>query len=200
MSPKHSQISVSAPQTPSRHHPQHPTSLREPRASHICSPSIIAPCPPARLRSLEKQPVGRGSICNQTEREQCEISGRGSFSPTLPPPPPPTRIAVGRGSDDEGACLRHSAPPTGPLMQAACKHTPHMYLSAGGGGEGRGEAKLGRLSSTCPPLPPTSLCGRRCTLEELVEELEELVLLQVSGGGNCHFSGTPPRYRPPSSS
>lgn len=123
---------------PSCHHPQHPTSLREPRASHICSPSIIAPCPPARLRLLEKQPVGRGSICNQTEREQCEISGRGSFSPTLPSAPPPTRIAVGRGSDDEGACLRHSAPPTGALMQAACKHTPHMYLSAGGGGAGRG--------------------------------------------------------------
>lgn len=38
---------------------------------------------------------------------------------------------VGRGSDDEEACLRHSTPPTGTLMQAACKPTPHMYLSAG---------------------------------------------------------------------
>lgn len=81
-------------------------------------------------------------------------------SPSFPSSPaPPARIAVGRGSDDEGACLRHSAPPTGALMQAACKHTPHMYLSAGGGGEGmggtgRGKAELGRLSSPCAPHTP----------------------------------------------
>lgn len=87
MSPKRPQIFVATPQTLSTAHPQHPASLREPRASHICSPSIIAPCPPARLRSLEKQPVGRGCICNQTEREQCEISGRGCFSPHTPTHP-----------------------------------------------------------------------------------------------------------------
>lgn len=44
----------------------------------------------------------------------------------LPPMP------VGWGSDDEEVCFRHSTPPTGTLMQAACKPTPRISLSAGG--------------------------------------------------------------------
>lgn len=69
----------------------------------------------------EKQPVGRGSICNQTERSSVK-SQEEAASP----------MPVGRGSDDEEACLRHSTPPIGTLMQAACKPTPHMYLSVEG--------------------------------------------------------------------
>lgn len=68
-----------------------------------------------------KQPVGRGSICNQTVR-----SGVKSQEEAASPMP------VGWGSDDEEACFRHSTPPTGTLMQAACKPTPHTHLSAGG--------------------------------------------------------------------
>jgi len=69
----------------------------------------------------------RGSICNQTERSSVK-SQEEAASP----------MPVGRGSDDQEACLKHSTPPTGTLMQAACKPTPHMYLSAG-------------LTSVCTP-------------------------------------------------
>lgn len=101
-----------------------PPFSREPRVSHICSPSIIV-VRPARWKAAGG---GRGSICNQTERSSVK-SQEEAASP----------MPVGRGSDDEEACLRHSTPPTGTLMQAACKHTPHMYLSVwGGGGERRG--------------------------------------------------------------
>lgn len=69
-----------------------------------------------------KQPVGRGSICNQTVRSSVK-----SLEEQLPP------HARGQGiSRQEKACLRHPTPPTGTLMQAACKTTPPMCLSAEG--------------------------------------------------------------------
>lgn len=89
-------------------------SLREPRLSHICPPSIIAV-----WRSRWKAAGGERQHL-QSNREGAVWNLRKRQLPSMP---------VGRGSDDEEACLRHSTPPTGTLMQAACKPTPCMYLS-----------------------------------------------------------------------
>lgn len=94
-----------------------PPSFYELRVSNVCSPSITS-----AVAHTGKQPVGRGSICNQTVRSSVK-----SLEEQLPP------HARGQGiSRQEKACLRHPTPPTGTLMQAACKTTPPMCLSAEG--------------------------------------------------------------------
>ncbi|KAK1882283.1 Protocadherin-9 [Dissostichus eleginoides] len=71
-------------------------------------------------------------------------------------------MPVGRGSDDVEACLRHSTPPTGTLMQAACKPTPHIPYMTYKNGEGF--VLDCRFISDIRSLPDVAMTGN-CTNE-----------------------------------
>lgn len=97
-----------------------PPSFYELRVSNVCSPSITS-----AVAHTGKQPVGRGRICNQTERSSVK-----SQEEQLPPPPP---HAHGQGIRRRGS-LAQTANTSHWHPDASCmqNHPSHVSISWGG--------------------------------------------------------------------
>lgn len=106
-----------------------PPSFYELRVSNVCSPSITS-----AVAHTGKQPVGRGRICNQTERSSVK-----SQEEQLPPPPPcpwaGDQTERKPGSDSQHLplapwCKQHANPPLTCISWGVkfCMYSPSPLL------------------------------------------------------------------------